>query len=532
MRRKRVRWGSAGAVPSLKEREIGERVWQQGDRRHGVDARHSSSCPAYLGMKPYNAMKDSGVEWLGDVPEHWQVRQLGRMGRMFKGNGGTKADETDEGIPCVRYGDLYTNHSFHITETRSCVDPRVAERAYTSIEYGDVLFAGSGETIEEIGKSAVNLMRGPACCGGDVIVFRPSIAMNAAFLGYATDCPPAALHKARMGRGFTVMHIYGTDLKRLNIAVPPVVEQTAIARFLDHATSRIDRYIRAKQKLIELLEEQRQATINEAVSGQIDVETGRPYPSHRVSDIGWLQRVPSHWETRRSKRVFRPRLELARPNDVQLSATQAWGVIAQTDFEERVGRKVVRISQHLDKRRHVEIDDFVISMRSFQGGLERAWTRGCIRSSYIVLRATTGISCDFFGFLFKSSGYINALRSTADFIRDGQDLNFDNFCRVDLPFPPLDEQWRIGRALNKRLRAFSSAIEKSRREMALLTEFRQRLVADVATGKLDVRDVAARLPNEPDDPGTFGSDHSLAKAGKDRRTPGGNGTYHREEAIQ
>ena len=270
-------------------------------------------------------------------------------------------------------------------------------------------------------------------------------------------------------------------------------EQNAIARFLDHATRRLDRYIRAKEKLIALLEEQKRATINEAVTGQMDVGTGRPYPSYRVSELEWLRRVPSHWETRRSKRVFRPRVELARPKDVQLSATQAWGVNAQADFEERIGRKVVRISQHLDKRRHVEIDDFVISMRSFQGGLERAWTSGCIRSSCVVLRATTDISCDFFGFLFKSAGYINALRSTADFIRDGQDLNFDNFCRVDLPFPPLDEQRRIGKTLNKRLRAISGVIEMSRQEMALLSEFRQRLVADVVTGRLDVRQAASDL---------------------------------------
>ena len=277
------------------------------------------------------------------------------------------------------------------------------------------------------------------------------------------------------------------------LPLPPMEEQNAIARFLGHATRRIDRYIRAKEKLIALLEEQKRATINEAVTGQIDVGTGRPYPSYRVSELEWLRRVPSHWETRRSKRVFRPRVELARPKDVQLSATQAWGVIAQADFEERIGRKVVRISQHLDKRRHVEIGDFVISMRSFQGGLERAWTSGCIRSSYVVLRATTDISCDFFGFLFKSAGYINALRSTADFIRDGQDLNFDNFCRVDLPFPPLDEQRRIGKALNKRLRAISGVIEMSRQEMALLSEFRQRLVADVVTGRLDVRQAASDL---------------------------------------
>ena len=231
-------------------------------------------------FKRYPAMKDSGVEWLGKVPEHWEVRQLGRMGRFFKGNGGTKGDETDDGMPCVRYGDLYTKHSFHITESKARVDPVVAARAYTSIKYGDVLFAGSGETIEEIGKSAVNLMRCPACCGGDVIVFRPHIGIDAPFLGYATDCQPAAYQKARIGRGFTVMHVYATGLKYVAITVPPLPEQVAIARFLDHATRRIDRYIRAKETLIGiqqgqttggLLTEFRRRLIADAVTGKIDV---------------------------------------------------------------------------------------------------------------------------------------------------------------------------------------------------------------------------------------------------------------------
>ena len=127
--------------------------------------------------QPYPAYKDSGVEWLGKVPEHWEVRCLGTFGRFLKGSGGTKADETKEGVPCVRYGDLYTRHQFQITESKACIAPhRVV--SYTPVSYGDVLFAGSGETLEEIGKSAVNLIRGPAVCGGDMIIFRPTWSLT------------------------------------------------------------------------------------------------------------------------------------------------------------------------------------------------------------------------------------------------------------------------------------------------------------------------------------------------------------------
>ena len=95
-------------------------------------------------LKPYPAYKASGAEWLGEVPSHWEVRQLGRVGRFSKGSGGTKKDQSEHGIPCIRYGDLYTQHQFFITESRTFVTRRLAA-TYTPVRYGDVLFAGSGE---------------------------------------------------------------------------------------------------------------------------------------------------------------------------------------------------------------------------------------------------------------------------------------------------------------------------------------------------------------------------------------------------
>ena len=203
------------------------------------------------------------------------------------------------------------------------------------------------------------------------------------------------------------------------------------------------------------------------------------YPAMKPSGVEWLGHVPQNWDVRRAKRVFSPRKEPARDDDVQLSATQAYGVIPQDEYERRVGRRVVKISRHLDKRRHVEVDDFVISMRSFQGGLERAWARGCIRSSYIVIRAAGNVNVEFFGYLFKSEAYIQALRSSADFIRDGQDLNFDNFCAVDLPFPPTEEQAAIVRYLNHVDRRINRYIRAKRRLAGFLDEERDALMRDV-----------------------------------------------------
>ena len=229
------------------------------------------------GVDPSPRLKPSGMEWLGEVPEHWEVKRLSLIGSFFKGGGGTKEDEVENGVPCVRYGDIYTQHQYFIRETRSDISEESAAK-YTPIHYGDILFAGSGETIEEIGKSAANLIEGPAYCGGDVIVLRPVIESDATFLGYAADCSTSTYQKAYMGRGVTVMHIYGQELKRLLLPLPPIDEQRAIGAFLDRETERIDSLVAKMRLLIERLGEYRAALITAAVTGKIDVRGSAESP--------------------------------------------------------------------------------------------------------------------------------------------------------------------------------------------------------------------------------------------------------------
>lgn len=203
------------------------------------------------------------------------------------------------------------------------------------------------------------------------------------------------------------------------------------------------------------------------------------------TNIPWLTSIPDHWGIVASKRLFGERKERALPDDEQLSATQSHGVILQKDYERLVGRKVVRILQHLDKRRHVEKDDFVISMRSFQGGLERAWCRGAIRSSYVVLRPGAHVYVPYFAQLFKSHDYIQALRATSNFIRDGQDLNFSNFCLVDLPQVPMEEQRAIAVYLDSNAALVRTFIRNQRLLIELLSEQKLAVINQAVTQGVD-----------------------------------------------
>ena len=441
-------------------------------------------------LKPYPAMKTSGVLWLGDVPAHWEVR---RLKSWLDVNEFVLSEDTDP------------EYTFEYLDIGSVATGRLTAKP-ERIRFGNSpsrarRVVRPGDTIVSTVRTYLKAVWHAEHPGDDLVastgfaVLTPPRGAFPRFVSYFCQSDPFTNRVTAEAVGIAYPAIAETRLGTFEVCIPPYPEQAAIVRFLDHADQRIRRYLRAKQKLITLLEEQKQAIIHQAVTGQIDVRTGRPFPAYKPSGVEWLGEVPERWQVCRSKRMFRPRRELARPNDIQLSATQAYGVISQRRYEERVGRKVVRILRHLEKRRHVEVDDFVMSMRSFQGGLERAWESGCIRSSYIVLRPATKLVVGYFGYLFKSAGYINALRSTANFIRDGQDLNFENYCRVDLPLPAIEEQQRIAQFLEQATTAIRLAVERYRGQVDLIREYRTRLIADVVTGKLDVQ-AAARLLDE------------------------------------
>jgi type I restriction enzyme S subunit len=229
------------------------------------------------GLDPDVSLKPSGVDWLGDIPKHWEVKSLRQLGCFSKGSGGPREDDVAEGVPCIRYGHLYMYFNFTVSAVRTYLSERRA-CDYARIKYGDILFTASGEDMNEIGKSVVNLIEEEVCCGGDVIILRPRIVVHAPFLRYASDAWHARCQKVRLGRGTTVKHIYGDQLKKVCIAVPPMDEQVAIADHIRLATSEATSLIDHAQREINLIHEYRTRLISDVVTGKIDVRHLAPPP--------------------------------------------------------------------------------------------------------------------------------------------------------------------------------------------------------------------------------------------------------------
>ena len=450
-------------------------------------------------MRAYPAYRPSGVPWLGEIPEHWEVRQLGSMGAFFKGSGGTKEDEVEDGVPCVRYGDLYTQHQVFIRETRADIAEESVTR-YTQIQYGDILFAGSGETLEEIGKSAVNLIEDPAYCGGDIIVFRPLVEADAAFLGYAADCSTSIYQKACMGRGVTVMHIYTQALSHLLLPLPPLNEQRAIAAFLDQETERIDTLVAKKRQLIERLQEYRTALITRTVTRGLPPDAARaagldPSPRLKPSGVEWLGEVPEHWEVKELKRLLVEPLQYGANEPAELDDPTFPRYVRITDIDEAgvLRDETFRsLPPEVAAPYLLEDGDLLLARSGATVGksfLYRPDWGTCAYAGYLIRARVDAQSADarFVRYFTATSAYWEWLDST--YIQATiQNVSAERYASLTIPVPPVHEQHAIVAFLERETARVTDLVERAEAAIERLQEYRTALITAVVTGKIDVRE--------------------------------------------
>ncbi len=235
------------------------------------------------GLRPYPAYRDSGVEWLGKVPEHWEVRRL----KTMVSNTVDPTHSRKSGQFCLGL----ENVESWTGRIRLPDDAAGFDSQLKSFRAGDILFGKLRPYLAKVTRPERD-----GACVGEFLVLRPQ----------HSDVIPSYTELVLRSR--TVIEgvsgsTFGAKMPRadwmflggMHIPRPPLPEQTAIARYLEAADRRIRRYIRAKERLVELLEERKRALIHEAVTGRIDVRTGQPYPAYKDSGVEWLGKVPEHW---------------------------------------------------------------------------------------------------------------------------------------------------------------------------------------------------------------------------------------------
>ena len=211
----------------------------------------------------------------------------------------------------------------------------------------------------------------------------------------------------------------------------------------------------------------------------------KQYPSYKNSGVEWLGDVPEHWSVIPSKFYFIERKEKAENTDKQLTASQKHGIIFQEDFMAENGRVMV-VMKNPEILKKVRPNDFVISMRSFQGGLELSYLEGSISSAYVMLKPNLNVvDIEYFKYLFKTPRYIQSLQSTSNLIRDGQALRFNNFSQIKLVLPPKADQEKIVSFLDTETSRIDNLIAKQEKLIELLEEQRKSIISHAVTKGLN-----------------------------------------------
>lgn len=419
---------------------------------------------------PYLKMKDSGVPWLGDVPEHWPIERL-------KASVSNVIEQT-----AVRQSnDLYIALE-HVESWTGRVRLAGSDMAFDSqvkrFRVGDVLFGKLRPYLAKVARPSSN-----GVCVGEFLVLRPRLAECAPYLEQLLRSKPAI--------DLVNSSTYGAKMPRADwqfvgnvpVPLPPLEEQRAIVRFLDHADRRIRRLIRAKQKLIKLLEEQKQAIIHQAVTRGLD-------PSVRLkpSGVEWLGDVPEHWEVSRVKNEF---ISLNR-HRVPLSSTER-GAMSLRRFDYYGASGVIdKVDEYLFDESLLLIaeDGANLVLRNLPLAIT-ARGKFWVNNHAHVLKPKRG-NLEYLAAVMEGINYQPWISGAAQ-----PKLTLDRLMGISIAVPPPREQDEIIEAQLGATRPLRATIDQAQREISLLREYRTRLVADVVTGKLDVRDAAARLP-DPD----------------------------------
>lgn len=425
-------------------------------------------------MTKYPTYKDSGIEWLGQIPTHWEMLKAKYMFQKNK----REVQDGDKVITCFRDGQVTLRENRRTTGFTESI----TEIGYQGIRKGDLVihqmdaFAGAIGVSDADGKGTSVYH----CCtpkGEYLTYYYAHVIREMALKGYIQS-----LYRGIRERSSDFNYVtFGNCL----LPVPSPSEQRQIVAYLDYKSNKINERICQRERELQTISELKQAEIATVVIRGLD-----PNVPMKESGIEWLGKIPAHWEVRKIKNCLQERSEKGYPNEPILCATQSRGVIPQDMYDNRV----VVVNKDFDKLKLVKCGDFVISLRSFQGGIEYAYYQGIISAAYTILTPKDKRNSEYFKHLFKSHDFIQLLQTCVTGIREGQNINYAMLAKHFIPIPPIEEQQKIVLYIKNRLYVIDEYISKLKAEINYLQEYKQRLISDVVTGKVDVRGV--EIPNE------------------------------------
>jgi len=442
------------------------------------------SFPRYLKYKP------SGVEWLSEIPAHWEVKRLKRACRVFPSNVDKKSREDEMSVLLCNYTDVYYNETITSDMNFMAATASPDQIAKFTLRAGDTIITKDSETADDIAVAAHVPMDLPGVvCGYHLSMVRPLSNTDGAFVKRLFDSMYAKSSFAVRANGLTRVGLGQYELDNVELPFPPYEEQTHIAAFLDRETAKIDALVGEQQRLIDLLKEKRQAVISHAVTKGLN-----PNAPKRPSGIEWLEDVPEHWQVKRLS---------------PLSTKITNGYVGPTrDILTDDGVRYLQSLHIKGNEIRFEVPYFVSEEWSNQHGksiLEPGDVlivqTGDIGQVAVVTDEFAGCNChaliivspvrsmasgEWISWVLNSSYGVHSLLS----IQTGAlhpHLNCGDVKDIFIPLPPIAEQRSIVAHVVNQVLELDSLAAEAQRAIDLLQERRTALISAAVTGQIDVR---------------------------------------------
>ena len=444
----------------------------------------------------------SGVERFHDVPDNWKVRRLRTIAGMRVSNVDKHLRDDEIPVRLCNYVDVYYNR--RITGAIQFMNATATndEVERFRLQANDVLITKDSETWDDIAVPAlVTEAADDLVCGYHLAILRPKDEILGGYLARALECEDVSYQFQVEAKGVTRFGLTHSGIQSARIPLPPLPEQAAIVRYLDHVDQRIQRYIDAKERLIALLEEEKQAVINRAVIRGLD-----PNAPLKPSGAEWLGDVPAHWELRRLGHLatkfgsgITPRGGAAVYEEHGVPFLRSQNI----HFDGLRVQNVARIPRSLHRElsgSHVKPGDVLLNITGASIGracsVPNDFPEGNVNQHVCIIRPDEGRMLPSLLAAYLS---IPMMQREIQFEQSGasrEGLTLQSIRSFRILVPPFPEQVAIVEYLHRATADIDAAIDRTRRQIELLREYRTRLISDVVTGKLDVREAAANLPDE------------------------------------
>jgi type I restriction enzyme S subunit len=428
-------------------------------------------------FKPYPAYKDSGVEWLGEIPTHWEVRPLKYCCGM---NSETLNEETSPDYE-LRYVDISNVDSTgNVLGTEELRFENAPSRARRKVRSGDTIIS----TVRTYLKAIAYLNDPPdnLIVSTGFAVLRPHSGLHPPFLWRIVQSEQFVQAVQAYSEGVGYPAINPSQLGRLVVWIPKVDEQRAIAAFLDRATQKIDALVDKKERLIKLLQEKRAALITQAVTKGLD-----PTVPMKDSGVEWLGKIPANWKINRNKVLFREIDRRSLEGEEELLT-----VSHITGVTKRSAKEVYMIeAESHEGYKLCERDDLVINtMWAWMGALGIAGEPGMVSPSYNVYRLKDGVLLPrYYDHLCRVPPHVSELtRFSKGVWKSRLRLYPEEFFEIMTPIPSTKEQQAIAELLGRETAKLDALIAKVREGIEKLKEYRTALISAAVTGKIDVRE--------------------------------------------